>query len=104
MAKRRGKKRSRRRAKKAISLAVVGGLVSGLINPLKLAKDGRWEEALAELVNNYTGYRPLAGKWDFSAMKDGLIPLLIGAGISKLATKLGLNREIKKATMGIIKI
>jgi hypothetical protein len=46
-----------------------------------------------------TGYDLTTGRWNWSSMMSGTIPILLGAVGSKVMTAIGVNRYMKKIPM-----
>jgi len=90
------KKKSRKRPKQKISLAVIGGAIGGLADPIQSALGGDYQLALRQLAYRYTGYDIQTKQWNLEGLKMGVLPLVVGAAISKGASMLGLNRYFKK--------
>lgn len=93
------KKIKRRTRKTTIPVAVMAGLAVGLSNPVKTALTGDLNLAAAQLSTGFTGYDPQTNTWKLNRMKKGILPVMVGAGVHKVAGKLGINRII--ASTGI---
>lgn len=100
----RPKKKSRRRAKTVLPLAVVGGLAAGVAEPLQYAASGRFTDGMRQLSKNYSGYDPIGKYWSVKDLKAGLIPLMIGVMIHKVAGKMGVNRAIARSGIPFVRI
>ena len=93
-----------RRAKKrfTLPLAVVAGFV-----PLGV---GVWRRRQSSqdmsdfLVSSMTGYTPSNGQWSFGALKSGLLPVVAGFGVHKVASAIGINRALASAGVPWIRI
>lgn len=94
-------KKSRRRAKRGttVPMAVVAGVAVALMTPVKTAISGDFDKAAAQLSTRFTGFDPETSTWKLGRLKNGLLPILIGAAGHKVAGKLGINRAI--ASTGI---
>lgn len=81
---RKGKKRKGH--KRPIRIFATAGLIVGLINMWNAYKEGGWDRLFISL----TGYdRNYGWNWKWAT---STIPMVIGAGLSFAASKLGLNR------------
>jgi hypothetical protein len=92
------KKKKRRRSRgKPFSFLIGTGLGIAFSRPIQNLVDGNWEGALAEVGSRFTGYNFQSGVFDLRyAAVNGYAPIVLGAIGSKVATALGINREIKK--------
>ena len=94
MVKRRTKK-VRRKPKQKIPIATFAGLAAGLASPAQALLSGNIQVAFNQLSDGYTGFRPADGSFDISRLKTGVAPLLVGALVSTVASKAGVNRRLK---------
>lgn len=104
-----GKKKKRRRAGGTIPLSIVGGLLPGLHYTVAGWRSGSsltdsLEKGMAHLSVAFTGYDPVAHKWQLANMSRGLTPLLAGILVHKVAGKLGVNRVLSSARVPWIRI
>lgn len=79
----RGKKR--RSGRRKIPLAATAGLIGAVLPMVGLAIGGDFEGAGKALV---AGFTTPAG------LKTTVMPILIGAGVSMMASKIGINRYL----------
>lgn len=98
------KKRSRRRNKTTLPIAVIAGAAAGMVKPVKMAVSGDVESAANTLSMDYIGYNFMGHKWEFSRIKNGLLPLVAGVVAHKVAGKLGVNRAIASTGIPYIRI
>lgn len=91
------KKKRRRSRQKPFSVLVMAGLGAAFSRPVQNAVDGNYEGAIAEIGSRFTGYNFQSGIFDAKyALVNGYAPIVLGAVGSKVATMVGVNREIKK--------
>jgi len=100
--------RSHRKGKAAISLAMLAGFaptVAFAYEGFKIGGDqGGIVEAAHRVTMRLTGYEWKGGVFSAAELAKGWTPLLIGALAHMGAQKLGINRHLRKATMGFISI
>jgi len=71
----------------------------------KLSGDeGGIAEAAHRVTMRMTGFEWKGGGFSTGELIKGWAPLLIGAVAHKMANKMGINRSIRKATMGFLSI
>lgn len=100
----RRKKRGNRTRKFRVYLAPTVGAMVGLIEPFQRARHGDIMGAVDELGLAYVGYSPRSKRFSGSSLKRGLLPLLVGTGISIAASKIGLNRKLGQARVPLVRI
>lgn len=102
------KSKARRRSRPSLSLAVVAGFAPTLafaIEGFKLPGDqGGIVEAAHRVTMRMTGYEWKNNKWYASELAMGVGPLLLGGLVHKMANKMGINKTVRKATMGFLSI
>lgn len=100
--------RPRRRTRPSLSLAVMAGFAPTLafaIEGFKLPGDqGGIVEAAHRVTMRMTGYEWKNNKWLASQLAMGVGPVLLGGLVHKMANRFGINRTVRKATMGIFSI
>lgn len=90
-------KKKWRRKDKRVPLLPMAGLAVTLMKPAELALAGDYEGALAETGARFTGYNFQSGVFDlWYAVLNGYAPVVAGAIASKVMTRLGVNRMMKK--------
>lgn len=97
-------KKRRRKNSTTLPLAVVAGLVAGLYTPATYLMSGDIKNTMRFTSRNYTGYDPMEGRFYAGDIKKGLVPLMVGGVIHKVAGKIGINRVIGKAGVPFIRI
>lgn len=90
----RRKKRGGKRSKK-IPLAATAGVAAALIPIASQAMGGDFVGAANALAERFTGYSPASGTFNPAALQAGLMPILLGIGVSMLAAKAGINRYMR---------
>jgi hypothetical protein len=94
------KNRKRRRRDTRIPILTTAGLGIAFSRPIENAIAGNYMGALAEVGSRFTGYNFQSQQFDFKyALMNGYLPIIMGAIGSKVATKLGVNRALKKIPM-----
>jgi len=99
------KKKHRRKHGFQLPLAVVGGFTPAAVFLIGSWKAHHSIEAVGkDAAMIMTGYNTWERKWDPGKMAWGLLPILIGVGLHKVAGKLGINRAIAQAGIPIFRI
>lgn len=98
------KPRSHRRAKAGISLAIVAGFAPTAVYAFQGFRDQGAMEGVARISARLTGYSPTENKFKFNELAAGWLPILAGGLAHKIANRMGINRQLRKATMGWISI
>jgi len=99
-----GRARHHRRTRAAPSLAILMGFAPTLIYAYQgLAVNGPYE-AVTRAMARITGYSMTERKWKLNELIDGWGPILLGIVAHKVANKTGLNRSVRKITMGLLSI
>jgi len=93
-----------RRHTMTMSVAVLGGLMAGLAEPATLLIAGHPGEAMKHATYNYTGWNSWESRWQPMGMQRGLMPLLIGVGVHKIANAAGVNRMLARAKIPFLRI
>ena len=76
------------------------GLGAAVAQPIQQAINGEYEAAIAETGARFTGYNYQTKVFDLKyAFMNCYLPIILGAIGSKVATKLGVNRAMKKIPM-----
>lgn len=97
----RTKKRSSRR-KLTIPLAIVGGLTPVVVGVYNRRSSGA--EMAAYLQKGFTGVDPSTGSFNLANLRLGMVPVLSGVLVHKLAGMLGVNRAIGRTGLPFIRI
>jgi len=87
-----------------ISVAVMGGLLAGLEQPAEALFRGDYSTAMKRLSYGYTGWNAWTHSWDPRGMQQGLMPLMIGVGVHKLANAFGVNRMLAKSKIPFLRV
>ena len=100
------KKKSRRRGNRfTLPIAIIAPIASNFATRTWPAiKDGRTDLALTRLTVDYTGYDPKENVWEVKYLKYGTLPLVLGAIVHGLASKMGINRAIARSGLPWIRI
>jgi hypothetical protein len=99
--------RARHKAKTGISLAILAGFAPTAgyaIEGFRRGGEAGITEGIARIVVRLTGYSITESKWHGGELVKGWAPVLMGVLAHKAANKLGVNRYVRKATMGFISI
>lgn len=104
MAKKSRKKRRRPQATVPLTIASSMLFVGG--NTYQDYKNHGLKTSLEMLAGNMTGFRAAPGQplWDFERLKYGFLPLTAGAGMHKIASKLGINRILARAGFPLLRV
>lgn len=100
MAKETKKHRAKRRF--TLALAPIAGLfpvVRGVYERRNVPTD-----ILGFMQGAFTGIDPNTKKFNFTLLRNGVIPVLAGVGIHFAANKIGLNRLLQRAHVPVIRI
>lgn len=92
----RKKDKPKRKNGRRISLSVVFGFIAAFAKPILYLLDRDFKKAFAKLVMNFSGSDPRDGSYKPERMIEGYLPIGLGAGISLLAGKFGLKRQISR--------
>jgi len=93
--------------KPTISVAILAGLASPVVRTVSHGMEHGItgpEGAVDELTRTMTGFSPYTGKFEGWRMKYGLLPVVAGVMVHKIAGMLGLNRAIARAGIPLIRI
>lgn len=94
------KKRKRRKKDNRVPLLTIAGLAAAVANPIQQAIEGDYEAAIAEAGARFTGYNYQSKVFDLKyAFMNAYLPIILGAVGSKVATKIGVNRALRKVPM-----
>lgn len=95
---------SRARRSLGIPLAVVAGFIPILNRAVQGYRAARWYGFAQGGVIALTGYDLNTGGWQWKEMLGGLIPVALGVVIHELANKYGVNAELKRFGIPIIRV
>ena len=100
------KSKRSRRSKRGFSLplAVIGGMAPLAVHAVDDYRVGGITHVGKGIAARTTGYMIDTGQWEPKWMMQGLVPILIGTGVHKLANRLGVNRAIAGAGIPFIRI
>jgi len=98
------KKKSKRRSRPTIPLAVVAGFAAPARIIYRESLANGIEGGAAATGRIFTGYDSTRGVWDFRQLQFGFAPVLVGFGIHKLASLVGINRALGAARIPFIRI
>ena len=91
------KPRTRRAKDKRVPILPLLGVGAAMSKPIENAVNGNYVGAAAEAGARLVGYNFQSKKVDIGyAFWNGWLPIVLGAVGSKVATKLGVNRTLKK--------
>ena len=96
--------RPTRKKKMTVSLAVIAGFVplgSGIYD---FAKAWNYPGMAKYVVNGLTGYSSGDQKFHLDGLKTGLLPIVAGIGVHKLAGWLGINRALAASGLPLVRI
>ncbi len=98
-------KKKRRNPGKTIPLATVAGFAPLVANVVGGWRVGGPEKAMDNLCAGMTGYSFQAGIWSPRyAFAWGIGPILLGAFVSRLAGRFGVNRALGRAGVPYLRI
>lgn len=95
---------TRSKKKMTVSLAVIAGFVPIGADLYTQIKVGDYKQASMVAVHNLTGFNQWTGKWDTAGLKTGLLPIVAGIGVHKLAGWLGINRALAASGIPFVRI
>jgi hypothetical protein len=87
-----------------VSLAILAGFVPTAMYAYAGYKQQGANEAGARIVARLTGYSYIENKFKPMELFNGWAPLLGGVIAHRAANRFGVNRYLRKATMGILSI
>jgi len=101
-----GKKKRRGKRQMTIPILPIAGLAAGTVPPILGAiSDGDWNEHMADLFANYSGYRWTDGSFDLGRLMYGTVPLVMGVVLHKVVGGwLGVNRALGNAKVPFIRL
>lgn len=99
-----GKVRKHFRKKPTISLAIAAGFAVPITKAYDTYKYAGITNAVSHFGSMMTGFEATTGKFNSANLKSGLVPILVGAGIHKAASMLGVNRMLAQAGIPFFRI
>jgi len=100
MAKR--KKGTHKKPQMTIPLAIVAGFAPGAMS---LYSARATPEAFGRQASRiFTGFDPVGGKFNFTDLRFGTIPIFAGFLVHKAASAIGINRALGAAHMPFLRI
>lgn len=93
-----------KRAGMTLPVAALAGFVPLASNGVRDFQQGGLDLLGTGLVWRLTGYNRLSGKFDASGLMTGLVPIILGVGAHKLASKFGINRALAQAGVPLLRI
>ena len=83
--------------------------ILGFAPPFSIAwanfRKGGIDQGARVFARSLTGFDPPTGQWNFSYLREGLIPILVGLGVHKfIGGSLGVNRMLGSAGVPIIRL
>lgn len=98
--------KSYRQSKKmTLPVTVVAGFLPGFIRAWDdSGKGSNISQGFKSLVFMYTGYNMATNKFDVYGLKYGLLPVVLGFAIHKVAGVLGVNRMLTRARVPFIRV
>ena len=96
--------KTHRKAKPAVSLAILAGFAPTAIYAYQgLAVNGPYE-AVTRLTARFTGYSMTERKFKLNELLEGWGPVLLGMLAHRVANRTGINKSVRKLTMGLLSI
>jgi len=90
--------------KPTVSMAILGGFSVPVIQAVNVYKYAGITNAFSNFTQNMTGFVPTTGQFHAEYMKQGLLPVMGGVLIHKVAGMLGVNRAIAQAGIPLFRI
>lgn len=87
-----------------LPLTVVAGFAVPARRVIYHIQTGGIYEGLAEISRDFIGLEPSNGSWNFSHLRYGALPVVVGLTFHKIATAIGLNRWLARSGVPLIRI
>lgn len=100
----RKKKRSNGKRGLTIPVAVVAGFAVPVSKAYTRFKNEGVQGGVNAMVNYFTGFQPNDGGWNANHLQYGLLPVVVGLAVHKVASALGVNRVLSGAGIPILRI
>lgn len=83
--------------------------ILGFAPPFSIAwanfRKGGIDQGARVFARSLTGFDPPTGQWNFSYLREGLLPILLGLGVHKIiGQNLGINRMLASAGVPVIRL
>ena len=92
-----GKKKPQRKKRSfTVPLATVAGVVAAVAEPIQTALTGNYVAAADQFCQAMTGYSFYQRNWKLERLMQGAVPIMVGGGVSTIASKLGVNRKLAR--------
>jgi hypothetical protein len=101
MAKKKGHRRS---SGFTLPIAVVAGFFPAVSSTVTFAGQVGWKGVMPHLSRIMTGYNPDNNTFNAAHLMRGMGPILLGLGVHKIASKLGINRALGAARIPFVRI
>ncbi len=100
------KKEAKRKAPQmTLPIAFIGGFAPLVMHIKSRVQGGDgWVGGIAKGVQTGMGYNPDTKQWGIGNAKLGILPIMLGFGVHKLAGMLGVNRALAQAKIPLIRI
>lgn len=95
------KKKYRRKTGMKVPVAVVAGFAPLAINGYAWVRDMGWQTGFGMVASTLTGYNFATGQWSAQNLRFGMLPIIVGMIVSKMATRLGLNAKLARTGLPI---
>jgi len=96
--------KKKRRRSRTIPILPIIGLAGGVLEPVKRVVSGDWEGGLTELAQRATGVDLTTGTFNPQWLGSFWLPIIVGAGMHKVANWLGINRMFANAPSPLNKL
>lgn len=94
-------KKVHRKPKVRVSLAVLAGLAPTAVGAIESTQKWGWKAGVNHITRNMLGYDYQQGFFNAGMMKGGMLPLVLGIAVHKVAGMVGINRQIAKLGLPI---
>jgi hypothetical protein len=99
-----GKARKSFHKKPTISLAIAAGFAVPVTRAVNTYKYAGLTNAVSHFTSMMVGFEPTTGLFNANNLKSGLLPVMTGAVIHKVASMMGINRMIAQSGIPFIRI
>lgn len=100
------KKTRRRKSGFTVPIAVAAPIAMIGARAIKEASEHGVSDGMNVLTKGLIGYQsdPNYPAWKLGRMKEGMLPILIGAVVHKVAGKVGINRALAQAGIPFVRV